>query len=213
MGLQAAAGAFGMYQGVSTMAKGGAQNISGGLGSTLLGASSVLSMIPGAQIAAPFVALAGGLSDLVSAFMGDPRANRQKQLTEEEIANTYTAPNPLNVVTNASGMMTTTDYRGQVESLDALPSASSVNAILGFNPYNTSQLISSQQWQLTPSGMVPPAQKSASATAPIQVTQQFSAFDAKSIMDRGADIADALVPVLQGTHRMNSEIQRVVNPS
>lgn len=213
MGVQSAAAGFSMYSGISEMTHGGAQNISGGLGKTLLGASSVLSMIPGADVAAPFVALAGGLSDLVSAFMGDPRANRQKQLTEEEIANTYTAPNPLNVTTNANGMMTTTDYRGQVESLDALPSVSSVNAILGFNPYNTSQLISSQQWELTPSGMVPPAQKSAPAQTVISPNINISAMDAKSIMDRGSDIADALVPVLQGTHRINSDIQRVATSS
>lgn len=211
MGMQAAGGAFGVYSGVSQMTHGGAQNVAGGLGKSLMGASAILSMIPGADVAAPFVALAGGVSDLISAFMGDPRANRQKQLTEEEIANTYTAPNPLNVTTNANGMMTTTDYRGQVQSLDALPSVSSVNAILGFNPYNTSQLISSQQWQLTPSGMVPPSQGASAAGPVINYSPQISTMDSKSFMDHGPDFANALVPVLQGTHRISSEIQRVAN--
>jgi hypothetical protein len=209
MGFQAAGGAFGMYQGITEMTHGGAQNISGGLGSSLMGASSILAMIPGAQVAAPFVAAAGAVASLVSAFMGDPRANRAKQLTEQEIANTYTAPNPLNVTTNANGMMTTTDYRGKVESLDVMPTVSKVNAILGFNPYNTSQLISSSQWQLSPSGMVPPSSKTTPASAPVQVNQSFSAFDAKSILDRSDDIASALSVALNGTHRVASDIQRV----
>jgi hypothetical protein len=209
MGFQAASGAFGVYQGITQMSHGGAQNVSGGIGSALMGASAIAAMIPGGQVVAPFLAAAGAVSDLVSAFMGDPRANRAKQLTEQEIANTYTAPNPLNVTTNANGMMTTTDYRGQVESLDARPSVSQVNAILGFNPYNTSQLISSSQWQLTPAGMVPPSSKTTPASAPVQVNQSFSAFDAKSILDRSDDIASALSVALNGTHRVSTDIQRV----
>ena len=192
MGVQAAGGAFGVYSGITEATHGGAQNITGGIGTALLSAAAFTGP------AAPFVAAAGAVMSLVSAFMGDPRANRAKQLTEEQIAQTYTAPNPLNITTNANGMMTTTDYRGNVESLDALPSVSKVNAILGFNPYNSNQLISSSQWQLTPSGMVPPSSKTTPAsTAPIQITQHISAMDSKSIMDRGPDIADSLVPVLQ----------------
>ena len=211
MGVQAAGGAFGMYQGITEMTHGGAQNITGGLGSTLMGASALLAMIPGGQIAAPFVAAAGMVSDLISSFMGDPRANRAKQLTEQEIAQTYTAPTPLNVTTNANGMITTTDYRGQVESIDALPTASKANTLLGFDPYNPSHVISSSGWTLDPSGTVSPAHSAPSNAAP-PVTVNISTMDSKSFMDHGPSFADALIPVLQGTHRISAEIQRVVGP-
>src|SRR6202044_2959892 len=79
MAFPAAGGAFAAYQGVSQMTHGGAQNISGGLGKTLMGASAIVGMIPGGQVIAPFLAAAGAVSDLVSAFMGDPPANRAKQ--------------------------------------------------------------------------------------------------------------------------------------
>jgi hypothetical protein len=79
--------------------------------------------------------------------------------------------------------------------------------------YNTSHVLSSSQWQLSASGMVPPTSKTTPATtAPIQVTQHFNNLDANSFLDRGSDMADALIPVLQGTHRIGTEIQRVVNP-
>ena len=208
MGVQAAGGAFGVYSGITEAAHGGAQNITGGIGTALLSAAAFTGP------AAPFVAAAGAVMSLVSAFMGDPRANRAKQLTEEQIAQTYTAPNPLNITTNANGMMTTTDYRGNVESLDARPSVSSVQAILGFDPYNPSHLISSSQWQLTPSGMVPPSSRTGATAGPtIVYSPNISTMDQKSFMDHGPQFADALIPVLQGTHRISSEIQRVVSPS
>jgi hypothetical protein len=195
-------------QGVEQIAKGGGQNIAGGI-SKVATAAAELDPEPISKGILAGVALVSGL---VSSMMGDPRANRQKALTEEEIANTYTAPTPLNVVTNANGMLTTTDAHGRVESLDALPSVSSYNRLLGFNPYDMSHVISSAGWQLNPSGLIPPSQVSAPASAPvIHYSPQISTMDSKSFMDHGPDFANALIPVLQGTHRIGTEIQRVVN--
>ncbi len=206
-GVGTAGAVFGVYQGAASLAKGGGRNIAAGIG-TIAGSAAALDPEPISKGILAGVALVSGI---VGSLLGDPRAARQKQLTEEQIANTYTAPNPLNVTTNASGMTTTTDYRGHVESLDARPSVSSVNALLGFDPYNTSHVLSSSQWQLTPSGMVPPSSKSTPGSGTvINYSPQISTMDQKSFMDHGPQFADALVPVLQGTHRISAEIQRVV---
>jgi hypothetical protein len=125
-GLQTAGGAFGAYQGIAKATKGEAQNVTGGIGTALMSA---------AAFTGSGTICRGGWRghDLGVSLHGYSHANRQKQVTEDEIAQTYVAPTPINVTTAANGMMTTTDYWGKVETLDALPSVSQVNQLLGFD--------------------------------------------------------------------------------
>ena len=196
---------YGGYQGVVDLTKGGARNIAAGIGS-IAGSAAALDPEPISKGILAGVALVSGI---VGSLLGDPRAARAKQLTEEQIAQTYVAPNPLNVTQNAFGMMTTTDYRGQVESLSTRPSVSSVQALLGFDPYNTSHVLSSSQWQLTPGGMVAPVSQTGPSGNTTHVSLSVNALDSKSITDRSEDIASALSVALNGTHRVAGDIQRV----
>jgi hypothetical protein len=112
-GLQWAGVGLGAFKGISTIAKGGAQNITGGIGE-LAGAAA---MIPGIGTMAAGIlgvtALAGGV---ISAIMGDPRLNRQNQINKELGNATYHAPTALNETVNTAGMYTDYDQYGNLRS-------------------------------------------------------------------------------------------------
>jgi len=106
---------FGAFKGISEMTKGGAQNIAGGLGTTLM------SVAPLTGPAAPFVMAAGLLSDVVSAAFGDPRANRAKDISKKLQYSQFMAPEALNVTMDTSGNYADYSSSGQARGSDLSP--------------------------------------------------------------------------------------------
>jgi len=105
-GVGIAGAGMGTYMGISQMAKGGAHNITAGIGTTLM------SVAPLTGPAAPFVEAAGMVASVVSMILGDPRAQRGTQITNWTAQNAYTGPDPVSYARNMSGETVGSDMFG-----------------------------------------------------------------------------------------------------
>lgn len=211
-----------VYTGVSTavkdFSKGGASGIAGGIGS-VLGTAAALDPEPISKAILGTGALVAGL---VKSFLGDPRANREKQETQELQAAHYVAPNSINVTETTEGNQAFTNARGGLSIQKGAPLVELYNQILGFDPLHpdTHLLTATNQrlgagTQALPSDLNPKALSAGAAgTTNIYVSASVpvSAIDSKSFLDHSDSIGDAMSKALQSTHRVGSDIRRMVNP-
>jgi hypothetical protein len=229
MGLQAAGGAFGIFNGVKTAMKGGAGNLLGGTGQGAMGAASILAMIPGADVAAPFVAAGGALLSLIGSIIPNPKAIRQQNINNELVGARYNAPEGVSIMENAdNGNAAISNYRGGIETLNAIPTISYYNKATVINPTNgKDQLLTYQQalvgYSAVPGFTPPPVQQvggAAYGSAPGVVAQSsaqpitvhVSTMDSKSFADHSNDIANAMVKAFQSGHRVRGDIQKFTSP-
>jgi hypothetical protein len=118
MGVAAAGAGYGLYNAVTDFMKGGAQNDTAGIGKLAGVASTSLSLAGIAGPAAPILAGVGLAAGIVSALMGDPRANRQAHINSELFNNQYIAPMAYTRTMDISGNYASVDFRGNVRGSD-----------------------------------------------------------------------------------------------
>ncbi len=98
------------YEGISTIAKGGAKNVAGGIGGTL-GA-----IAPFTGPAAPFVAAAASVAGLVAAFLPDQRTVRANEISKNIFTHQYQAPEAQHLNASGNGGFADTDIYGNVRT-------------------------------------------------------------------------------------------------
>lgn len=117
-GVGYAAAGFAAYQGVSTIAHGGAQNVTGGAGA-LAGAAGGILMLAGVSgPAAPILAGVGLGLGLVSSLFGDPKQKRQKEIDDWMASHRYQGPDPVSIVTDLKGRDLSYDMRGNLRPIN-----------------------------------------------------------------------------------------------
>lgn len=113
-----AAAGFAAYQGIAQIAKGGAHNALGGIG-TLSSTAAMLDPEPISKAILGGVAIASGL---VSMVLGDPKQQRGNQIQQFIEDHAYAGPTPVSYSRDVSGAGTYTDMFGNVRS-SAMPSS------------------------------------------------------------------------------------------
>jgi hypothetical protein len=167
VGMAAAAGAaaYGAYSGFKA---GGAQG-------ALMGTSSILgaaSMIPGPQ--QPFVAAAAAITGTIAAIMGDPKANREAEITRHLKYSQFMAPIAISESMSTSGTFSDFDRFGGVRSsnLSAMPQVAQ-----GYFDYRHNQVVPG--YVTSPFGGPSPNQ--ASAGHPQAVVNNIYAMDGNDV--------------------------------
>lgn len=179
---------MGAYRGISQMSKGGAGNISGGLGTTLM------SIAPLTGPAAPFIMAAGMAADLVSAILGDPKVNRANSIATQLQFSQFMAPVAQNVTMDTSGHYADTNFLGQARTSD-------------LSPYPVTQ---KPYYDLNNNVMVPGRTISSFGapvgpqSAPPAAWVIIQAMDSQSFQDWGTKNADALEHVMTNVVQRNS---------
>lgn len=211
-----------VYTGVSSaikdFGKGGARGIVGGVGD-ILGTAAALDPEP---ISKAILATGALVTGLVKGILGDPKEQREKQITKELQAAHYTAPNSINVTETTAGNQAFTNARGGLNIQKGAPLVELYNQILGFDPLHpdTHLLTATNQrlgagTQALPSDLGPkPISAGSAGTTNIYLSANVpvSAIDSKSFLEHSDDIGHAMVKVLQTPHRIGSDIRRMVNP-
>ncbi len=113
-GIGTAAALYGAFTGVQDITKGGAQNITAGIGK-FAGSAAALDPEP---ISKGILAGVSLVSGIVSSLMGDPKANREAHISHALFNNQYVAPQALNRSMNISGNYSDIDFRGNVRGSD-----------------------------------------------------------------------------------------------
>jgi len=187
-GVGIAGAGLGAYKGISQMSKGGAGNISGGLGTTLM------SIAPLTGPAAPFIMAAGMAADLVSAILGDPKVNRANSIATQLQFSQFMAPVAQNVTMDTSGHYADTNFLGQARTSD-------------LSPYPVTQ---KPYYDLNNNVMVPGRTISSFGapvgpqSAPPAASVIIHAMDSQSFQDWGTKNADALEHVMTNVVQRNS---------
>lgn len=168
------------YQGVATATKGGAKNITGGVG------ESLLAVAPFTGPGAPFVAAAGTALELTSAFLPDLKTQRQKQIQNAIFQDQYLAPQAMNITESGNGSYADLNQFGAVRTSNFSPYPIISNAYLDV-PRKTvvpGHTISSFGGYQNETG----AKNPQVPTYNLNIT----AMDSKSIMDHAGAITDAV---------------------
>lgn len=201
----------GAYQAYNGFSKGGVSGIASGVGGALTAAAGITSMIPGAQIATPFLMAGGLVSDFVGSMFGNSRQQRGYDIQNYLDANKYIAPVALNSTQSLSGNMISYNKSGiaRDSGIGAFPM--SVNE----TTYDTTP---SKTWAnlKVPEYYTIPGQMNYSNLAananPVNynVTLPISAMDSKDVMSRSGDIALALKKELNLGNDVSVSIQNAV---
>jgi hypothetical protein len=200
----------GAYQAYSGFKKGGAGGIASGIGGVLTSAAGITSMIPGAQVAAPFLAAGAMVADLIGSIFGDSREQRGIDIQKYMAQNKYIAPTQLAADMSVAGGVVSTGAHGQL-SRDSGISAFPID-------------FTSTQYGKTPSKTwsdpnvpeyytIPGRQQSANLSGTGQsvtynIHLPISAFDSKDVMARSGDIAMALKKEISGGSDVSVELQK-----
>jgi hypothetical protein len=188
-----AGGAFMGYQGISNILKGGTQNAIGGTGELLSGIGAILPAISSSlAIAGPIGMIAGLGLGFISSMIGDPKQNRENQISRTLQMGQYIAPVSINAAMSTSGTYMDYDRFGGLRSSDLSPFPTIQSGYL--DPWNHNTII--------------PGRTTSSFGAPTGgTTVNISALDAKSILDRHMDIADAVLLALDRGTPLGERIQ------
>jgi hypothetical protein len=241
-GVLGAAG--GTLQAVKGFEKGGGQGIASGIGGTLEAAGAIATMIPGGQLIGAGLEVAGLAASLVSSLFGDPRKNYSDKETRQienaqQAAFPYTQPG-LHIDESTSGHVTTTDFQGNIQELNAIPTVGTETRAAGFDPLHPDHLIASSIRtvnDLTPTGTVDlfhpeatttgtaasyapsPTSYVANTPAPaasvgdMHIHLPIAAMDSQDVMRRSKDIATAVqMAILNSNHPLARSILDRVNP-
>lgn len=149
-------------------------------------------------------------ANLVASLFGDPRAIRGNKITEELQGAAYNAPNPISISETSNGLMSTTNYRGQQQVINARPTIGTYNEVLGFSAVQGqhNDLLTTPERFVTPGALLPTSQ----SPAPQATTVVIQAMDSKSFLDHSGDIAQAVRHALQGGHSLTQTITNTVKP-
>jgi hypothetical protein len=174
--------------------------------SSVLGTAAALDPEP---ISKAVLAVAALGTKLIGGLLGDPKANRERAITQEMESLKYTQPESVTLQQDASGKLIDSDFRGRVRVLNAMPSFNSFNQATGFDPLHPNDLTVGQNpFTGQPTGRyIGPG---ATPPAPIQITVH--ALDSQSFKDHAHDIASALTKALKDGHRVRGDIMNVVKP-
>lgn len=104
----------GAYQAYTGFKKGGGGGIASGIGGVLTAAAGVTSMIPGAQVATPFLMAGAMAADLIGSILGNSREQRGTEIQKYLDQNKYIEPTRLGIETSMQGTMVSTSARGQL---------------------------------------------------------------------------------------------------
>ncbi len=110
-----AAAGLGVFEGVNTASKGGAKNVTSGI------ADTAMAIAPFTGPAAPFV-MAGAMAlKMVSSFLGDPKVQRQKEISKKLFQDQYQAPEALNVTSSTRGTFADIGRDGNIRQSSLSP--------------------------------------------------------------------------------------------
>jgi hypothetical protein len=202
-----AAGVFGVKSGIQTGgAKGGFQ-----IATSVLGTAAALDPEPLSRAILGIAALG---TSLIGGLFGDPRKNREKQLSSELQGLAYVAPKGVNLTVDSSGRGVDTDFKDRLRVLGGSPTASFYNQITGFDPNNFGHLMSTPQRQLDVSSsfLTPNSSSAAPTIIHVAATIPVHAFDSKSIEDHAPAIGNAVMAAIQAGHKVAGAIKNSVKP-
>jgi hypothetical protein len=239
-GMGVAAAGFGAFQGIKQATKGGAHNITAGIGET------AMAVAPLTGPAAPFVMAAGLILEGISKLLPDPRVTRQREITREMANDRFNRPDAVNVIIDSSGKAVDRNFRGGLEVSNGAPRMQFFNQATGFDPLHPDQVVTKLNGYVgtapigAPPTVAPPtggfnfpqAAPNPYTDAPRDMTPQLTAqaprggttiinnyqqmqvtsFDSKDVIAHADSIGLAMKRVLQTTHPFNAELDRVVNP-
>jgi DNA polymerase III epsilon subunit-like protein len=213
-GLEALTGA---YQAITNFSKAGVRSKSFGVAGALTSAAGITSMIPGAQVATPFLELGALGADLFGSFFQDPKQKRSNQIANYLAANAYMAPAQLDVTSTLQGNLAAEGKGGTVTDTGITANSIKVTApsieVINPNSFLSSILPSGKptingylgQGQGTISADDFSGQQLTYAQIPGQVSYaglpgvannpvsiHVSAMDSQSFLDRSADITAAV---------------------
>ena len=180
------AAGLGVYQGISSIARGGGGNIAAGVGETLM------SIAPFTGPAAPFVAAAGAAASLISSFFGDPKQIRANQISKSIFTNQYLAPQAQNLTIGTNGGYADVDQYGNVRTSNLNPYPIVSNSYL-----DVPRRVVVPGHQISPFGGFTNA---TGAQVPQPIVIHVNALDSKSLIDRAPDVAAAVHRAIQSGH-------------
>jgi hypothetical protein len=110
-----------MYQGISTVAKGGARNALSGTGEMLGGLAGLASTLAAIAPAAPYLAAAAAAVGFAAALMPDPRTQRANQINKAIFTDTYLAPQAQNISEGGNAGYADVNFAGGVRTSNLSP--------------------------------------------------------------------------------------------
>jgi DNA polymerase-3 subunit epsilon len=212
-GIGMAAG--GAYQAITGFKKGGVGGISSGIGGVLSSAAGITAMIPGAQIAAPFLMAGSMIADFIGSMFGNSREQRAIDIQKYSDQSKYIAPVQINREMSASGDLLSYNKYGMARDsgIGAFPIPISPTQY-GRTPSKTWANPNIPEYYTIPGQVVPPSSSApggvgSSYISPGQVPSTVTApsgggghttiinipvhaIDAKDIMSRSAVFAQAI---------------------
>lgn len=195
----------GLGAGATMWAQGNKEGGGKGIADKISGGMTMAAALDPEPISKAALMIGATISKVVGSFLPDPRAIRDKQITQELTNSKYNQPDALNLNVDSSGKMTDTDYRGNLRVLNQMPTIDTYTKVTGFDPLNPNNLLSTGGRYIGGASTPPPA--------PAQtVMVSVQTMDSKSFMDNSKKIADATRLAMQNGHQINQEIAKRVNP-
>lgn len=202
--------ATGAYQAYSGFKKGGAGGIASGIGGVLTSAAGITSMIPGAQVATPFLAAGALVADLIGSIFGDSKEQRgidiQKYLDQMK----YIAPTQLTREMDVSGHLVSTSARGQLSrdtGIAAFP-IDFTQTQYGKTPSKTWADPNVPEYYTIPGQMQYGRLPAGATPITYNINLPVHAMDAQDVLRRSADIAAALKKEIQGGSDVSIALQQ-----
>lgn len=185
---------FGAYSGIARAAKGGARNVSAGIGESL----GALAAIPGPQ--QPFIAGAAAIASIVAAVLPDPKVVRAQQISKAIFTQQYLAPQAINMTASGSGGYADVDIYGGVRNSRFSPypiTAGSYEDVPRRTvvPGGTISTFGGTGTPLAGTGAMRPQ-----VPTPVNVTVQVQTLDSRSFNDNAHLVAGAVHLALQEGH-------------
>ena len=182
-------------EGILTMSKGGARNITGGLAGTL----AAIGPLTGP--AAPFVEAGAAALGLVSSFLPDPKTQRANQISKAIFTQQYLAPPSQNITESGNGAYSDLDIYGGVRTSHFSPYPITTDPYLDVPrrtvvPGGTLATFGGAGGPVPGSGAQRP-----SVPTPVTIHVNVNAMDSKSFNDNSGKIADAVHLALVNGHQ------------
>ena len=200
----------GAYQAYTGFKKGGAGGIASGIGGVLTSAAGITSMIPGAQIATPFLAAGAMVADLIGSILGDSREQRGIDIQKYLAQNKYIAPTQLMSDMDVSGNLVSTAARGQLSrdtGIAAFP-MSFTGTQYGTTPSKTWADPNVPEYYTIPGQQQYGGLSGNAQPITYNITLPVSAMDSKDVIARSGDIAAALKKEIQSGSDVSVALQQ-----
>jgi hypothetical protein len=192
---------------------GGARGIVGGIGATMMTAGTLAGGFSNPVGAA--LEIGGIAASVIKNLFGDPKQERAQQEQEAITQNKYLAPPTINSTQSVSGMNVAFDKYGH---------ASETSPFMGFNvnqPYQVKDpftggymTVPGSVTNITPQSATPSAASVAASAASsggsTQVNLTVQALDSQNILDRSADIGQAVYQEINRGGALGLRIQQTV---